>query len=127
MSHNIFGVTALQIHTLNLFYSVSKFYQKSSGTWKELIFIQKPLFKLILKWYLNFQKFQQFEISESFHQIIILLFLFPQALDSFKSNWCQNHKRALVLNRWEIINIEKKKLQINAISSPLSYLHVLVQ
>ena len=64
MSRNILGVTALQRNVSNLFYSVSKFEQKKAyqgfktkaacqgfkkKTPKELIIIQKQLFKLIIK------------------------------------------------------------------------------
>ena len=49
MPSNIPGVTALQRHASNLFYSVSKCLQKAKVTAKELMIHWEHLFKLIPK------------------------------------------------------------------------------
>ena len=50
------GVMALQRHASNLFYSVPKFYQKSSVTPEVSIIYQKHFFKLIPKSIYKFPK-----------------------------------------------------------------------
>ena len=58
MSNNMSDVTGFERHASNLFYDVSKSWQRSSVTSKVLITVQKNLLKLILKSIPKFRKFQ---------------------------------------------------------------------
>ena len=51
-----------------------------------------------------------FENEENNLEIILFLFLFPLTLNSCKRNCPQNPKHALVVNYYEIINIQKDTL-----------------
>ena len=57
--------------------------------------------------YLNFRKVSKLCKGKRLRRNDAFLFLFPLALDSFKSNWWQNLKHAVVLNYYETIDIKR--------------------
>ena len=95
-----------------------------------MIIRQIPLFKLILKPISKLAEFPKICKRKTFTKSCFL-FLFLLTLDSFKSNWYQNLKRAF-LNRKEITIILKIKVFSNkwtfqknrAVSPSLSYLTI---
>ena len=74
--------------------------------------------KLFLSWpqnlFLNLQNIENFRIEKTFPKIMIFCFFSVWLLTVSKAIHEKNPKRALVLNRYEIINVSKEKLtQIN--------------